>query len=158
MSTTYPGTLPRPQRNGYGYAVAPAATATMRDRPATRCRPMGRAAVATATLVWQFTTAQLRTFAAWWRTDLAGGSTPAVIALPNGFDDVAQPVRFLGPYQAEDLDGKWRITAAVELLSPPLLPADELAGILTLSPTIFPLPASALHYLVHTTIPSRILP
>jgi hypothetical protein len=114
MSTTYPGVLPRPQRSGYHISAAAMATATARDRTVPRCRRIGLAPVYVVSLTWIFTVEQFAVFCGWWRYDLAQGSALAQIILMNGFDDITY-VRFLCPYQAEDLDGKWKVSVQAEL-------------------------------------------
>lgn len=156
MSTSYPTALPRPQRDGYSITAAAAAVGTARERAAERCRRIGRGSRSAVALVWHFTPAQFAVFAGWWRYDLDQGSLPALIVLPNGTADTAQPVRFLGAYTAEDLDGRWRVTVAAELLAPPRISADDIAGLITHGS--LSLPVADLHTLVHTSIPARILP
>lgn len=156
MSTTYPSVLPRPQRSGYVLTIGAAATATQRERAADRCRRIGQGSRSTVSLTWHLTEEQFATFAAWWRYDLLQGSLPAIIALPNGVDDIAQSVQFLGTYSADDMDGRWRVAVTAELLAPPRLSTDDLAGLIANGSLI--LPALSLHTLVHTSIPARILP
>lgn len=153
MSTVYPAYLPRPQRDGYALAITGTTTATARERTAARCRATGRASRTTCTLTWILTPDQFASFAGWWRYDLAEGTVPALMALPNGHSDQPQAVRFLAPYAAEDLIGRWKVSAKVELDAPPRLNASDIAGIIALGG--FRLPNLSLHQLIHVTMPPR---
>ena len=154
MTVAYPAILPRPQRPGYAQAVGGASIGTARERTSARCRPIGLASRTAATLTWIFTPDQFAFFAGWWRHDIEQGTQVASLPLPNGHSDAPQQVRFLGPYAAEDLVGRWRVSATVELTAPPRLSADDIAGLLTMGSLA--LPAYDLHHLVHALMPPRI--
>lgn len=154
MSTAYPAILPRPQREGYALSVSGATIGTARERTSARCRSIGLGSRTTVSLTWIFTAAQLAFFAGWWRYDLQQGTGLAMIVLPNGNSDAAQPVRFLGPYTADDLGGRWKVSATVELTDPPRLTGDDIAGLRAMGG--FNLPAFDLHHLIHVLMPPRI--
>lgn len=156
MSTSYPAILPRPQRAGYAMGVSGTTIGTPRDRTAARCRAIGLGSRTVAVLTWVFTADQFAFFAGWWRHDLEQGTQPAQVVLPNGNSEAAQPVRFLGPYAAEDLVGRWKVSATVELTAPPRLSADDIAGVLVVGSLA--LPAYDLHHLVHALMPPRMTP
>jgi hypothetical protein len=156
MSAALPAMLPRPQRDGYAIDTEATAVAGARDNASIRCRQVGRLPYTKMSLSWVLDDEEYAIFAGWYRYDLKNGSLPATIKLLNGHSDAAQSVRFLEPLQADDLLGRWRITAAVELIAPPRLSADDLTGILATNS--LDLSALGFHYLIHTSIPSRILP
>ncbi len=154
MTVAYPTILPRPQRDGYMISVSGATIGTARERTAARCRSIGLGSRTTASLTWIFTADQFAFFAGWWRYDLQQGTELALIVLPNGNSDEAQPVRFIGPYAADDMVGRWKVSATVELTNPPRISSDDIAELLTLG--AISLPAGSLHYLIHILMPPRI--
>jgi hypothetical protein len=126
VSTTYPASLPRPQRDGYRITVTPASTTTTRDRSPDRVRVQGQGSMTVLDLVFVYTDAQFPVFKDWWRNDLQNGSLQATIQLRNGLADTPCAVQFLGEAGEEDLKGAWKVTLRAWVLAPPRLTAGDL--------------------------------
>ena len=156
MSTTYPGTLPRPQQGGYGLTVGTPITEVASDRGLPRARGMGAALSTTMTLRWIFTEAQLVTFATWFRDDLAHGTLAGTMTLRTGYTDAAQSIRFMGPYTQKPLSGRWEVAAVIELLNPPQASASELAEAIANYTDL--LQAANLHRVVHVDMYEKDIP
>lgn len=127
---TFPVGLPRPQLSGYRLRVQPSIASTERERPAARMRRTATEPRIVASLIWIFTTEQFATFAEWWRTDLADGATAIDIQLPVGTWDSLHTGHVTGPYQADDLVGRWRVSLAIELHDLQRYTSGELATLL----------------------------
>jgi hypothetical protein len=157
MSTTYPAGIRRPLLSGYGLTIASPNATTERDRTTARTRGTATASTCSVALTWHFTAAEFQTFAAWFRTDLQHGALPASMALINGYADAVQSVQFLGPYRVTDRGGGvLRVEAEAQMTAPPRLSAADMAGLIAMGGSLRDGPGlvTALHYLVHTTLPT----
>lgn len=156
MSVDYPVDLPRPQR-GLTLVVHGASAASARERTQTRCRLVGQQSQTTEALTFVLRTdAIFAEWCQWYRYSLRDGALAANIQLPNGYGDAVQQVRFLQVYQANDLNNGWQVTATVELLNPPRMTADDVAGLIAYGSFDISADAAALHTLVHVTLPADI--
>jgi hypothetical protein len=151
MATAFPVGLPRPLRAGYGFSVAQPHTETQNDRGLGRRRRAGIGKTVTMTLAWRFTDSELQTFAQWWRDDIAYGTAPFEIQLLNGYDDVGQDVRPMGPYVAQNLIGAWEVTMPVELAEAPVASQGDMQDAIDYYDDLILL--DDFHTLVHITIP-----
>lgn len=155
MTVAFPSSLPRPQRSGYGYELEPRSASTPNERGLGRLRRMGTAVQVRADLAWILTQAHLVAFAAWWRDTAAYGCEPFTIRLPTGYADQEQEVRAVGAYTATATGGRWLVKLPVELVARPVpslaTVEDAIANFALYAEASAS--ASALHQLVHVTLP-----
>ena len=151
MTTAFPITLPRPLRAGYGYQVSQPHAEQPNDRGLGRRRRLGIGNSTSMTLVWRFTEAEFQAFAQWWRDDITYGTANFEIQLLNGYSDVAQDVRPVGAYSAQNLVGAWEVALQVELVAAPVASSATLTEAIANYADLTQ--ARALHTLVHVSIP-----
>lgn len=154
MSVDYPIDLPRPQR-GLTLTVHGASAASARERTQQRCRLVGQQSQTTEALTFILRTdALFALWCQWYRYSLRNGALAANMQLPNGYNDIVQPVRFTAVYAAQDLNNGWQVDATVELLSPPRMTSDDVAGLIVYGAFDLSTDAAALHLLANTTLPA----
>jgi hypothetical protein len=138
-------------RINYGYQVGQPHVETANDRGLSRRRRLGIGKTVSTTLAWRFTDAELQTFSQWWRDEIAYGTAPFEIQLLNGYDDISQDVRPIGPYVAQNLIGAWEVTLPVELAESPVASQGDMQDAIDYYDDLILL--DDFHTLVHVTIP-----
>ena len=154
MTVAFPSDLPRPQRAGYGYELTTPMEMAPNDRGLARPRRIATANQLRMVLSWIFTTAQLATFAGWWRNTAAYGTTPFTLALVNGYIDASQEVRAIGPYKVSEAGGRWAVSMPVELVAMPVASQAEMQTAIDNYTDLSQ--ADALHFIVHSTLPEQL--
>lgn len=152
----YPVTLPRPLQDGYGYSVSTLSGETTLDRGHSLRRRRGLGRSTRSTLSFNFTRAEFVEFVEWWRNDITYGTATVSIKLRNGFDDIAQDVKIIGPYKADNLGGGWGVQFPIEWIDAPILPEGDLLPFLTGDVSFDASELDALHTLVHETAPETL--
>ncbi len=127
---SYPEGLPRPQWDGYAIAVSGPAVSFTRDRGPSRIRNAGLGSLTTMTASFVLTDLEYGLFMKWYRDTTVNGTVADQMMVKNGKDDVLTYIKLLGPPQAEDLDGGWKVTIQAEVHSPARYTSAQIAAIM----------------------------
>lgn len=116
---TFPGTLPAPQRDGYGLNPVDQSIRTDMESGAARARRRTAARQDKIQVSWKFSDAQMDTFRTWFdnSAECAGGAAWFTISLAVGATGIdSKSARFIGAFQAKLLPGlRWHVSATLEV-------------------------------------------
>lgn len=154
----WPSFFPLPQRQGNSRSPADLAIrSTDASGPALARRRSVRARES-CPVAFVLSDDQMAAFEGWWNHTMGQGCGWFLLLLKGELEESIHAARIAGGYQADLLGGKWRITARLDLDDPPHLSADDYAGMILQGALSIDSAASALHALVHVSIPVRVLP
>jgi hypothetical protein len=156
---SWPTLLPIPQRAGNARMPVDVSARSQIHGGATLARQRFSRVRENCPVTFMMSPDQLAVFDAWWTFSLGQGCGWFLSLLRGEMDVAMHACRMAAGYRAELVGAaRWKITAQLELDDPPHLSADDYAGILLLGTTSATPAAMGLHYLVHVSIPARILP
>lgn len=150
----FPAGLPAPLRAGYGYTPVARIQRPEFDAGNLRPRRISANAPHIVSVRWRFTLAQFASFEDWFINDIANGADEFNISLANGLGMNTLAASFEAPYTADARSGlHWDVSASLRVSAMPVMTAAELEVAVAYNLDDIAYGASALHTLIHTTLP-----